>query len=221
MKITGAIFDMDGTLADSLSFWDVIWKRLGEKYLSDPTFRPDPVTEKGVRTVTLYDGMALVHKNCRIGSSADEVFEVADKMLKDFYRETVPLKPGVKEFLDHLKARGVKMCIASATAPHLIDVLMKKFSLDEYFPRLFSCNDIGKGKEHPDIFIAAHEYLGTDKDSTWVFEDSITALETSKKAGYKIVGIYDKNNFGLDRVAEISDVYIGEGDSLARLIPEI
>ena len=221
MKITGAIFDMDGTLVDSLGFWDVLWAALGEKYKNDKGFRPDPITEKAVRTAPLYDAMCLVHKNCGLGESGEEVFRTTDKMLKDFYAETVELKPGVLEFLEHLKKERVKMCVASATAPHLISVLMEKFGLSRFFPRIISCSDVGKGKEHPDVFIFAHDFLGTEKESTWIFEDSIVALETATKAGYKTVGIYDKYNFGIDRVKEISTVYIGETDSLAGLIPKI
>ena len=221
MKITGAIFDMDGTLIDSLGFWDYIWKRLGEIYLGDPAFRPDTITEKAVRTTTLYDGMALVHKNCGIGKDADEIFKITEDELRRFYKEIVEMKPGAKEFLDSLKARGVKMCVASATAKNLLEIVMEKFGLDEYFPKLFSCNDVGKGKEHPDVFIAAHEYLGTDKESTWIFEDSIVALETATKAGYNTVGIYDRYNFGLDRVKEISTVYIGDGEALTKILPSL
>ena len=221
MKITGAIFDMDGTLVDSLGFWDILWAALGEKYNNDKSFRPDPITEKAVRTLPLYDAMCLVHKSCGLGESGDEVFRTTDQMLKDFYAETVELKPGALEFLEHLKSRGVKMCVASATAPHLINVLMEKFGLSRFFPRIISCSDVGKGKEHPDVFIFAHDFLGTEKETTWIFEDSIVALETATKAGYKTVGIYDKYNFGIDRVKEISTVYIGEDDILSRLIPEI
>ena len=221
MKITGAIFDMDGTLVGSLGFWDYIWKKLGEVFLGDLTFRPDPITEKGVRTAPLYEAMVLVHENCGIGKSSDEVFNLVDRELSNYYKDVVELKAGVFEFLEHLHSNGVKMCVASATAPHLIAILMEKFNLYKYFPKLFSCSDVGKGKEFPDVFITAHNYLGTPKESTWIFEDSIVALETATKAGYQTVGIYDKYNFGIDKVKEISTVYIADGESLAKLIPEI
>ena len=221
MNVKGAIFDMDGTLVDSLGFWDYIWRRLGEIFISDPLFRPDPVTEKGVRTSTLYDAAALVHNNCGIGKSVDEVFEVVDRELADYYRNVVELKKGAREFLEHLYEKGVKMCVATATAPHLLSILMEKFGLKKYFGKLVSCNDVGKGKEHPDVFIAAHEYLGTSKESTWIFEDSIVAIETATKAGYNTVGVYDQFNFGIGRVKELSSIYIGEGDSLISLIDKI
>ena len=218
MEIKGAIFDMDGTLVDSLGFWDHIWRRLGEVFLSDPTFRPDPITEKGVRTVTLYEASALIHKNSKIGKSIDEVFRIVDSELYAYYERVVELKPGARELLDSLLERGVKMCVASASAPHLLDVIMNKHDMKKYFLRIVSCNEVGKGKEHPDVFVKAHEYLGTPKDSTWIFEDSIVALETAVGAGYNTVGVYDKFNFSLDRVREISTVYIGEGESLVKAL---
>ena len=221
MKITGAIFDMDGTLVDSLGFWDILWQRLGEIYLADKNFRPDPITEKGGRTSTIKGAAALIHQNCGIGESAQEVEILFEKMLGEYYSETVELKPGVPELLETLKENGVKMCVASATSPHLLSLVMKKFDLYKYFPKVISCLEIGKGKEFPDAFIAAHDYLGTPKESTWIFEDSIVAIETAVKAGYHTVGIYDQYNFSLERVEELSDVYVDKGESLKNVFSQI
>ena len=71
------------------------------------------------------------------------------------------------------------------------------------------------------MFIAAETYMGTSRENTWVFEDSIVSLETAKTAGFQTVGVYDQYNFNLDRVPEVSTEYIGKGDSLARLIEKI
>ena len=218
MNIKGAIFDMDGTLIDSLMFWDLLWQRMGKKYLGDENFRPDPITEKAVRTATLIDAMTIVHKNCGVGRSGEEVWKFTYDMLNNFYQNEVKAKEGVFEFLDHLQKNGVRMCIASATAPEHIKVVMKSSGLDKYFDKIISCNDVGKGKEHPDVFIAAHEYLGTPKEDTWIFEDSIVALETAARAGFNTVGVYDKYSFGLDRVPLVSTVYVGEGETLRKLI---
>lgn len=221
MKISGAIFDMDGTLVDSLMIWDVLWERLGVKYKNDATFRPEPMTEKEVRTVPLLEAMELVHQNCKIGESGAALWQFATDMCADFYANEVLLKPDVVAFLEHLKRCGVKMCIASATAPDLLNLVIKRYRLDDYFSKIFSCSEIGKGKEHPDVFDAAAAFLGTSKESTWVFEDSFVALQTAKRAGYHTVGIYDRYNFNLDRMPEVSDEYIASGETLKRLIPKI
>lgn len=218
MEIKGAIFDMDGTLVDSLMFWDLHWPRMGKKYLNDESFRPDPVTEKAVRTLPLLDAMTLVHENCGIGDSGEEVWKFTADMIPDFYKNEVKAKDGVLEFLEYLQGKGVKMCVASATAPEFVKVAMAATGIDKYFTKVISCNDVGKGKEHPDVFIAAHGYLGTPKESTWIFEDSIVALETAANAGYKTVGIYDQYNFGLDRIPKVATVYIDKDETLKKLI---
>ena len=218
MKIQGAIFDLDGTLVDSLMFWDMGWRRIGEKYLNDGSFRPDPATDKAVRTAHLLEAMTIVHKNCGIAETGEELFEFVENLIVDFYTNVVKAKEGALEFLEYLNQKGVKMCVASATASNLVWLAMKSTGIDKYFDKVISCADIGKGKECPDVYIAAHEYLGTPKDSTWVFEDSVLALETAARAGFKTVGIYDKYNFALERIPEIADLFIDNGETLKQLI---
>ena len=217
MKITGAIFDMDGTLVDSLSFWDVFFSRVGEKYSLGKSFRPDEETEKLIRTLPFKEGMALMHEKCGVGKSGEEMLQTAFEMCAVFYAEDVKMKYGVLEFLELCKEKGLKMCVASATQKDLLEIVMKRFDLYKYFPKIFSCGDIGKGKDVPDIFDMAREYLCTDKESTWIFEDSIVAIETAVNAGYKVVGIYDKYNFDHERVKAISTEYIGNGETLMKL----
>ena len=218
MKITGAIFDMDGTLIDSLGFWDQLWATLGEKYRGDKTFRPDPVTEKGGRTSTIKGAAKLIHENCRMGENAEEIEILFEDMLGRYYMEVVEMKPGMRELLELFLKNGVKMCVASATSPNLLKMIMDKFGFRRYFSKVISCLEVGKGKEHPDVFIAAHEYLGTDKDTTWIFEDSTVALSTAVKAGFNTVGIYDKYNFGIDKVKEFSTVFVDKGEMAAEVL---
>ena len=221
MKITGAIFDMDGTLVDSLSFWDVLWERLGLRYLSDPAFRPDPETEKAIRTLPLAEAMELLHRATGIGADGEELLRVADAMIAAFYAEEVELKPGARELLEHLYQKGIPMCVASATARKHLDAVIAKFGLSSYFSAIHSCGEGGRGKEHPDVFLAALEALGTEQASTWVFEDSVTALETAARAGFPTVGIWDRYGYAPERVRALSGVYVGPGDSLATLIATI
>ena len=218
MKIKAAIFDMDGTLVDSLMLWEVIWSAFGEKFLGDRSFVPNAEDEKKVRTLTLKDAMQLIHDHYQIGESGAELLGLANRIMIDFYASRVELKPGVREFLEHLQSQGTKMCIASATAPDLLAVAMKHCDLEKYFPRIFSCGAIGKGKEHPDVFLLAKEYLGTETEETWLFEDSLVAIETAIKIGMPTVAIYDRYNFGQERMKEIANDYIAEGETLMKLV---
>ena len=218
MEFKAAIFDMDGTLIDSLMLWDILWSTFGERYLNDKSFVPDVEDDKRVRTLTLKDAMNMIHSKYNMAESGEELLSVANAIMIDFYANRVELKAGVREFLEHCKNKGIKMCIASATARDLLDVAMKHCDLEKYFLKIFSCAEIGKGKEEPDIFLKAIEFLGTDIKETCLFEDSLTAIETAAKIGLPSVGVYDRYNFGQDRIKEIALEYIAEDETLMKII---
>lgn len=218
MQIKAAIFDMDGTLIDSLIFWEYLWKVLGTKYRDDPSFAPSAQVEKAIRTITMEEAMALLHETYGLGESAQALAREAGHHIREFYENRVELKPGVKAFLEHLQAQGVPMCIASATVPELIELAARHCGIHHYFQGFYSCADLGKGKEHPDIYLYAMAQLGTAPEDTWVFEDSLVALETAAALGMPTVAIYDANNFGHEQMARIARHYIGPGQTLEQLI---
>ncbi len=221
MKISGAIFDMDGTLINSLHFWDEYFSQIGQKYLSDPNFTPDYQTLRRMRSLTIGDGQRLLYERYGFGADSEELVHFAYEKCEYFYRNLVTVKDGVIEFLDFLKENQVPMCIASATERRLLEITVERFGFDYYFPTVVSCSDVGYGKERPDVFLRAREILGSSLDSTFVFEDSIVAIETSVKAGFGTVGIYDKRGIEHDKMEKISSFYIGDGHSMAELIPMI
>lgn len=218
MKLKAAIFDMDGTLIDSLMLWDILWSAFGEKYLNNKNFKPSPEDDRKVRTLTLRDAMDLIHTNYGLGESREELLTLANRIMNDFYADRVELKDGVLEFLEHCKAAGVKMCIASATAPDLLSTAMERLGIGKYFDAIFSCAILGKGKEAPDIYLHACKFLQEKPCETWVFEDSLTAIETAAKIGMPTVGIYDRHNFEQNRIRSLATEYIAEGETLLKLI---
>lgn len=218
MNMKAAIFDMDGTLVDSLMCWDILWSFIGEKFLNDTSFRPTTEDDKKVRTLILADAMELIHNNYGLGNSGKELQQLFKCFFHDFYANNVKLKSGVREFLDYCKESGVKMCIASATESELIKVAIKSCAIEDYFLEIFSCDTIGKGKDKPDIFLQALEFLGTKVEETWVFEDSLVAAKTAAGIGMPIAGIYDAYNFGQDEIRKIAMRYIDDGESFLKLI---
>lgn len=218
MDIKGAIFDMDGTLIDSLGFWEVLFTDIAEDFCGGRPLKVSEEDNKAVRTLTLKSATELICKNYSVGATAQQLLEYAEKKIAEFYRNDVLPKEGVIQFLETLSSMGVKMCLASATAPHLVKIAMESCGLAKFFPQIISCSTIGAGKDKPDVFLAALDYLGTPKESTWVFEDSLVALETASATGFKTVGVYDCNTDNQSRTRDVSTIYIAKDETLLKLV---
>ena len=217
-KIKFAIFDMDGTLIDSLGYWDYLWAELGKKYLGIEGFSADKEIDRTVRTVTLTEASVIIKDKLFPMASPEDIYDFAIELLKVHYGKRVSRKDGVLEFLKHLKSQGVKMCVASATESGYILYALRGCGLDGFFEFVISCAEVGVGKEKPDVFLEAMRRLGGTLSESCVFEDSYVALESAKNAGFMTVGVYDKYNYCQERLKAASNVYIDENSTLEELI---
>ena len=217
MNIKGAIFDMDGTLLNSMVFWDTFWELMGNKYCGGNKFKPTAKEEEQMRTMTNYEVCTYLHKVYKMGESPEDVQAACAGALVDFYANKVQPKPGAIEYIEYLSSKNIPMCVASGTASDLLELVLKRFDIRKYFGNIFSCVDLGAGKEKPDIYEAALAYLGTPKDETWVFEDASIAIHTATELGLNTVGIYDAENAFQDKIRNEATLYIGEGETLMKL----
>ena len=224
MKIQGAIFDMDGTLVDSLSFWDCFWSDMGKRYFDDPHFPMDTQHfDTHVRTMIFSQAISYLHGYLNIPCSAQEFEEFAASYVHRFYSTVAKAKEGAYELLEALQKRGVRVCLASATDRCYLNIALESCGLAEFFTpgTILSCSDIGVGKERPDVFLAAAKAMGTPIEKTAVFEDSALALETAKGAGFVTVGVYDSHQSAQERLSAASDLYLGKGKTLIDVLAHV
>jgi HAD superfamily hydrolase (TIGR01509 family) len=204
MRIEGAIFDLDGTLLDSMAIWDSV----GSDYLRSRGIIPEPGLNTIFRNMSLYQA-ALYYQNVYgLKDSTDVIMAGVNAMIEDFYFQQAIAKIGVDEFLKSLKQQGTRMCIATATDRYLVEAALSRNHLLNYFEEIFTCTDVGHGKDEPHIYNAALDFLGTSKSSTYIFEDALYAVRTAKEAGFTVVGVQDAFEHNGEAVQKIADYYI-------------
>lgn len=186
-----AIFDMDGTLVDSMLYWH----NLGREYLESKGVTGDlnEVLERS-KPMTMVESGALFIQEFGLDGTPESVAAEVNAVMEDHYRHDVQLKDGAKAYLEQLRRSGVKMCVASATAEDLQRVCLSRLGVLEYFDFILSCETIGTGKNRPDVYFAAVERLGASVENTVVYEDAWYAVRTAKEAGFHVVAIYDDNS---------------------------
>ena len=221
MEIKGAIFDMDGTLVDSLAFWSVLWKKIGKRYLGEENFVPEEEVDRRVRTMIFVDALEYVWTHYGFRCSCEEFVAFGTDGITEFYREYVKPKAGAVAFLNHLKQSGVRLCLATATDPKYIADALTLCGMTGYFDTVLSCVEVGYGKDRPQIYLEALARLDCFPDESCVFEDSFVALETAKRIGCHTVGVFDRYNFGQERLSAASEIYLDEHHAMDTLIPKI
>lgn len=131
-----------------------------------------------------------------------------DGIIEHFYRDEVQPKPGVVPFLKELRAKGVDVCIATATDRYLIEAALRRCGIENLFDAIFTCSEVGHGKDEPVIFRRAMEHFGAQRGSTVVFEDAIHAIETAKKDGFTVAAVFDESEKRQNEVRVLADCYI-------------
>ncbi len=202
--IKGAIFDLDGTILDSMFIWDTI----GEDYLRSLGIEPKENLKETFKTFTLKQSAEYYRKKYGVTLSVQEIVNGVNKMVESYYAETVKLKSGIDVLLKKLKADGVKMCVATVTDKALVEAALNRLGVREYFSAIFTCAEVGQSKETPEIYRKALKHLETPKSETVVFEDALHAIRTAKGDGFLVAAVYDEHEQNQEEVKKISDYYI-------------
>ena len=186
--IKGAIFDVDGTLLDSME----IWEDVAIRYLKSIGVEAEPDLPEVMFTMSLPEGAAYVKEHYRLTRETDEIIQGVLDIIRKYYEETAPLKPGVTKILEELSRKRIPMTVATSNNKEAVEAAFKRLGIASYFSRIFTCEEVGAGKTRPDIYMKAAEYMGTRPEETVIFEDVLHAIRTAKKAGFLAVGLYDE-----------------------------
>ena len=203
--IRGAIFDVDGTLLDSMA----IWEDAGARYLKGLGIQAQEDLGKLLFPMSLQEGAAYMKDRYDLKLSVSQIIEGVGDTVRDYYFYEAPLKNGAADFLGKLSRKDIPMAVATSSKLEHIEAAFKRLNVNQYFQKIFTCSQVGAGKSRPDIYFAAGRYLGTEPRETYVFEDVLHAIETADKAGFKTVGVYDRfSELKQEEIRKHSDIYL-------------
>ena len=209
--IKGIIFDLDGTLLESMH----IWNSVASEYLKGLGITPDGDTDEIMKEASIQDAAAYFCKRYGIEKTAEEIADEVNAELEYAYYHTVQAKSGVMAMLQALKKRGFRMAAATATDRYLIEPCIKRLGIAPYLEAVFTCAEVGVGKTEPLIYRKAEEALGLMHNEIAVFEDALYAANTAKRDGYYLVGIYDDSmDTRQDELIALADLYVPSYDAV-------
>ena len=210
MKITGAIFDFDGTLFDSMH----VWKGIKYNFFESIDIKLTKEDEEAFKGLFLRELFHLAIERFNLKYTYEELLEKLFVYIKSRYLAETEPKNDIIELLEKLKSKGVKMGIATATGETALVAVLEKYGMLHYFSPIYSTYTVGASKTEPKVYDVVLEELGTEKETTWVFEDALYAAKTAKANGYNVVGIYDVSEPKQDELKELVDIYIHDYSEL-------
>lgn len=203
--IKGAIFDVDGTLLDSMG----IWRDVGAGYLRLRGREPEKNLNDKLFTMELMGGAAFLKQHYELTETPEEIVEGMIQIVRGRYEREVPLKAGVRELLELFSKQQIPMAAATSSDRSCIEAAFRRLGISNYIPKIFTCREVGTAKTSPVIYEKAREYLGTEREETYVFEDALHALKTVKKTGFVAVGVYEAaNEKWQSEIEQSSDIYL-------------
>lgn len=203
----GAIFDVDGTLLDSMP----IWEDAASRCLRQRGKEPEEDLGKKLFSMSMRQGALYVKEKYGLTETIEKIIDSVNETVMDFYSLEVCLKPGVREILESLKDKNIPAVAATASDRILIEKAFSHLKISHYFKKIFTVSETGKGKDAPDIFFTAARELEASPEHIFVFEDGLYAAKTAAAAGFRVVGVYDKySEAEQEELEKTVEIYIGK-----------
>ena len=201
------IFDLDGTLVDSM--W--MWKAIDIEYLGRFGLSCPPDLQKAIEGMSFSETAIYFKERFSIPDSTDEIKAEWTRMSIDKYRTQVPLKKGAGEFLQSLKERQIPMGIATSNGRHIVDAVLTALKIDGFFSNITTGCEVAMGKPAPDIYLKVAKELGASPETCLVFEDVPAGIQAGKAAGMTVVAVEDPFSRKMRREEEeLADYFISD-----------
>ncbi|MCX7614745.1 MAG: HAD family phosphatase [Clostridiales bacterium] len=182
-----AIFDMDGTLIDSMN----MWKKIAEDFLKKRHLTMPKDYLSIIAPMSFLESAKYTVDFFHLDEDARSVMEEWNQMAIVEYTHHIGLKPYVKEYLTYLKDQNVKLCVATASPRMYYEPVLKRNDIYGMFDAFTTTDEVSRGKEFPDIYLLAAKKMNTCPEDCIVFEDILAGVKAAKSAGMKIFGVYD------------------------------
>lgn len=203
--VEAVIFDLDGTLIDSM--W--MWNDINIEYLDKFGAFPPKDLQEIVEGMSVTETANYFKSRFNIPDSIDKIKEDWHYMSYSKYMNEVKVKEGAIELLMHLKSNNIKTGIATSNSRKLVDSILEKFNMGQYFDSVRTSCEVGKGKPSPDIYLQVAKDLEVEPDKCLIFEDVVHGVMAGKNANMKVCAVYDKNSHRYtSQIKELSDYYI-------------
>lgn len=186
--IKGIIFDVDGTLLDSMH----IWGELGKRYLASVGIEAKPGLAKNLFPMSLDESSAYLKKEYNLPYSVERITEDTINILEDFYKYEAKPKEGAVEFIRQMQDKHIPMAIATSGDRRILGTALERLGISTCFSVILTCSDLKTNKREPTIYLRAAELLGTKPEETAVFEDVLHAIKAARSAGFVTYAIEDK-----------------------------
>lgn len=206
-KIKGAIFDLDGTLIDSMG----IWKKIDQKFLQRRGLGEDPEYIAALKNMNYGQAAVYTIDRFHLQETPQQLMEEWDSMAEWEYGHNIPLKPGARELLQFLSDQNIPMALATASGPRLYQAVLRHHDIETYFSAYTDVSVGLRGKDHPDIYLQAASMIGIEPRDCMVFEDLLMGLQVAKAAGFQTCGVYDASSKGdWEVICQTADIAVYE-----------